>query len=64
MAVRAGADLDHSHELPAQLPAAVELSGLGDFGDGCPGEPQVTWVRDGYLETIRQRAKWSASSGL
>ena len=27
-------------------------------------EPQVTWVRDGYLETIRQRAEWSASSGL
>ncbi len=27
-------------------------------------EPQVTWVREGYLETIRRRAEWSGSSGL
>ncbi|MEW6154675.1 MAG: phosphotransferase [Actinomycetota bacterium] len=27
-------------------------------------EPQATWVREGYLETIRRRAEWSASAKL
>lgn len=27
-------------------------------------EPQVTWVRDDYLATIRRRAEWTESSGL
>ena len=63
MAVRAGTDLNHSHELPGLATGCRRASGLGDFGM-MPVEPQVTWARDGYLETIRQRAKWSASSGL
>ncbi len=27
-------------------------------------EPQATWVRDGYLDKIRQRVGWTVSSGL